>query len=136
METYRQLITGNRMRERIHVLGYRHDVPELIKASDLLVQPSISGEGLPRAVMESMAYGTPSIITTTGGGKEVVADGMTGYIVPTHDASAIAEKIRHLYHRPELLQEMGQKCQETIAGEFSCERTTELYLDYFQSLLS
>jgi len=123
------------MRDRIHVLGYRHDIPELIKASDVLVQPSISGEGLPRAVMESMAYGTPTVITTTGGGKEVVEDGVTGFVVPTHDARAIAEKIRYLQVNPDILQRMGQKCLETIDNKFSCERSTDLYLEYFQSLI-
>ena len=39
-----------------------------------------AGEGLPRAVMEAMGYGTPVVITTTGGGKEVVDDGVTGFI--------------------------------------------------------
>jgi len=135
MDTYKDMISGNRLRDRIHVLGYRHDVPELIKASDVLVQPSISGEGLPRAVMEAMAYGTPSIITTTGGGKEVVQDGITGFVVPTHDPSSIAAKVRHLYENPELLQSMGRKCLSVFGENFSCERSTDLYLDYFSSLM-
>lgn len=135
METYAELIAGNRMKDRIHVLGYRYDVPELIKGCDVLVQPSISGEGLPRAVMESMAYGTPAIITTTGGGKEVVEDGVTGFIIPTNDAASIAQKVRILHADPELVVRMGEKCRETIAGKFSCERSTDLYLEYFKALI-
>ena len=135
MEPYRDRIASSPMKDRIHVTGYRTDVPALIRASRVLVQPSISGEGLPRAVMESMACGTPPVITTTGGGKEVVENGATGYVVPTHDPLAISERIRDLYHNPKRLQEMSVKCRETIARDFSCKRTAERYLDYFATLL-
>ena len=99
-EPYSSLITTNAMRERIHVAGFRNDAPELIAASDILVQPSRSGEGLPRAMMESMSYGTPVIITDTGGGKEVVEDGKSGFVVPVEDPDAIAQCIEQLYNDP------------------------------------
>lgn len=135
MDQYIEIIASNRLKDRIHVLGYRHDVPELIKACDVLVQPSVSGEGLPRAVMESMAYGTTPIATTTGGGKEVIEEGVSGYIVPTHDAAAIEAKIRILYQDPEKLSAMGQNARERIRRDFSCERSTDLCLAFFNSLL-
>ena len=135
MDIYNDLIEKNAMKDRIHVAGYRHDVPELIAACDVLVQPSISGEGLPRAVMEAMAYGTATVLTTTGGGKEVAQDGVTGFVVPTHNPDAIAEKIRILYANPDLLESMGRKSKERIAKDFNNERTIDAYIDYFQSLL-
>lgn len=135
IDAYNDLIAASKMRERIHVLGYRHDVPALITASDVQVQPSISGEGLPRAVMEAMACGTPSVLTDTGGGKEVVEDGVTGFVVPTKNARLLAEKIRVLYENPGLLESMGRECKKKIRDEFSCERSTDLYLEYFNSLL-
>ncbi|RLA01112.1 MAG: glycosyltransferase family 1 protein, partial [Gammaproteobacteria bacterium] len=54
-QPYSDLIANSKMKQRIHLAGYRFDAPSLVKASDLLVQPSISGEGLPRAVMEAMS---------------------------------------------------------------------------------
>lgn len=135
MEVYNDLIEKNSMKDRIHVTGYRHDVPELIAASDVLVQPSISGEGLPRAVMEAMAYGTATILTTTGGGKEVAQDGVTGFVVPTRNPDMIAEKIRLLYNDPELLKSMGEKSRARIENDFNNEKTIDAYLEYFQSLL-
>lgn len=136
MEAYSSQIAENKMGDRIHLAGYRYDAPELIAASDILVQPSISGEGLPRAVMESMGYGTPTVITTTGGGKEVVEDGVDGFVVPTNDSRAIARRVRELYENPEQLERMGRLCREKIANEFSCQRSTDLYLEYFASLLN
>ena len=135
MEGYRDLIARSRMVDRIHVTGYRQDVPALITASDVLVQPSISGEGLPRAVMESMGCGTPPIITTTGGGKEVVENGVTGFVVPTHDPESIAAKVRELHEKPEMLKDMSRRCREKIGSDLSCQRTAEHYLAFFQSLL-
>jgi L-malate glycosyltransferase len=136
MEQYRPLIERNRMAGRIHLAGYRLDAPELIAASSVLVQPSISGEGLPRAVMEAMGYGTPAIVTDTGGGKEVVDDGRTGFIVPTGNPSAIAGRVRDLLHNPVLARSMSVRGREKIARELSCDRSTELYIRYFESLLA
>ncbi len=135
MESYARMITASKMCNRIHVLGYRYDAPELIAASDILVQPSISGEGLPRAVMEAMGCATPTVITDTGGGKEVVDDGVTGFVVPTNNPSLIAEKIRILFRNPDILENMSKRGQRKISEEFSCERSTHRYLDYFESLL-
>ncbi|MFO7984025.1 MAG: glycosyltransferase family 4 protein [Desulfuromonadales bacterium] len=135
MDRYRNLISKNSMHEHIHVTGYRHDVPSLITACDLLVQPSISGEGLPRAVMESMGCGTPAVLTTAGGGKEVVENGETGFVVPTRDPGAIAKRVRELYNNPELLEKMGRKGRKKIASDLSCQRSSQRYLDYFRMLL-
>ncbi|TQV88210.1 glycosyltransferase family 4 protein [Aliikangiella coralliicola] len=134
MDQYADIVEKNKMRERIHITGYRYDAPELIVASDLLVQPSISGEGLPRAVMEAMGYGTPTIVTTTGGGKEVVENGVNGIVVPTKDPDAIAANVRELYHSPERIKKMSENCRQTIAGKFSVDSTVEEFVRYFEKM--
>lgn len=135
-EPYTSLINNNKMKSRIHVTGYRHDAPELIVASDVLVQPSISGEGLPRAVMEAMGYGTPSIVTTTGGGKEVIEDGMNGFVVPIKDPEAIAFRVRYLYKHPDVLKIMSEQCTHKLQNELSHRRTVEKIETFFNSLIS
>ena len=134
-EPYSSLIKNNKMHARIHLAGYRYDAPELIVASDVLAQPSVSGEGLPRAMMEAMCYGTPPVITTTGGGKEVVEDGVTGFVVPVKDPAALANRIRQLYQQPELVKEMSVRCKEKIENEFSSTKTVANYIKYFESLI-
>ena len=123
------------MAERIHSLGYRFDVPELVKASNLLVQPSISGEGLPRAVMEAMSLGTPTVITTTGGGKEVVEDGKSGFVVPVKDPTAIAARVRTLYQQPDLCISMAKRGQDIIRNQLSAETTVDNFVSYFETLI-
>ncbi|ENM3897374.1 TPA: glycosyltransferase family 4 protein [Vibrio cholerae] len=123
------------MQERIHFLGYRKDVPELLATSTVQIQPSISGEGLPKTIIEAMAMGVPSIVTTTGGGKELLVDGESGFIVPVQDPTAIAEKIRWLYQSPEQRLQMGRHAQQRMINDFSCRASAKQHLAFFQSLL-
>ena len=135
-EPYTGLIARSLMRDRIHIAGFRADAPELIAASNILIQPSISGEGLPRAVMEAMSCGTPVIITNTGGGKEVVEDGKSGFVVPVGDPGAIAQRVQQLYDDPELLKRFSENGRERLAEEFSSDKTVDKYIAYFKSLIS
>ncbi len=133
-EPYSSLIARNRMRERIHVAGFRNNAPELIAASEVLVQPSRSGEGLPRAVMEAMGYGTPVVITDTGGGKEVVVDGVSGFVVPVEDPAAISRRVEQLYSDPELRRQLAENGKKNLEDQYSSARTTDKYLAYFSTL--
>lgn len=134
-QPYASLIANSKMRDRIHLGGYRYDAPALIKASNILVQPSISGEGLPRAVMEAMGLGTPVVITTTGGGKEVVDDGKSGFVVPIKSVDSIVARVRELYSNPELMESMVKAAKEKINGPLSSKETVKNYIRYFESLL-
>lgn len=133
-EPYRSLIAKHPMKDRIHVTGYRKDAPEIITACDVLVQPSISGEGLPRTVMEAMSCGTPTIVTTTGGGKEVVLDGISGFVIPVKDADKIAEKIRFFHSNPQAVTEFGRAGKTRLANQFSTKNTVDKFEQYFQQL--
>jgi len=135
-EPYKSLVAKNRMQSRIHVAGFRNDAPQLIAASDVLVQPSVSGEGLPRAVMESMGYGTPVVITDTGGGKEVVEDGVSGYVVPVRDPDAIANRIETLYASPQLLLQFSAAGKKRLRDQFSSAQTVDKFVRYFEHLLA
>jgi glycosyltransferase involved in cell wall biosynthesis len=135
-EPYTGMITNNAMRDRIHVCGFRQDAPELIAASDVLVQPSRSGEGLPRAMMEAMCYGTPVIITETGGGKEVVEDGKSGFVIPVENPEAIRARVTTLYNSPELLTKMSVAAKLQIEQNFNSDQTAEKMLTYFQHILA
>ncbi|KXO13751.1 Poly(glycerol-phosphate) alpha-glucosyltransferase [Moritella sp. JT01] len=134
-EPYLSAIKNSALGNRIHVTGYRTDAPELMAACNILVQASISGEGLPRTVMEAMSYGVPSIVTVTGGSKEVVVDGVNGCIVPVKDALAIADKIEYLYNNEAIVSDMSVACKQRLAKLFTAERTVDEHIKYFESLL-
>jgi len=133
-EPYLSAIENSGMKDRIHLTGYRHDVPDIMAACDLLIQPSIR-EGLPRVALESIASGTPIIASNNEGNMEVVDDGFNGYLVPIKDSKAIAQKVRKLYNEPEKLQELSNNCIHKIQNELSHQTTVKKYIEFFESLL-
>ncbi|OOE58600.1 glycosyl transferase family 1 [Salinivibrio sp. ML323] len=134
-EAHKQLANDSGMVERIHFLGYRDDVPALIAASNVQVQPSISGEGLPKTFVEAMAMAIPSIVTTTGGAKEFIDEAQSGFVVPTRDSYAISEKIKFLYKRPEQCQTMGNLAQAKMIKDLSSQKSASDLLSFFQYLM-
>jgi len=133
-EPYLSAIENSGMKDRIHLTGYRHDVPDIMAACDLLIQPSIR-EGLPRVALESIASGTPIVASNNEGNMEVVDDGFNGYLVPIKDSKAIAQKVRKLYNEPEKLQELSNNCIHKIQNEMSHQTTVKKYIEFFESLL-
>lgn len=124
------------MSDRIHYIGHRSDVPSLMCMADMQVQPSISGEGLPRTIIEAMANGTASIVTTTGGSPELVEDGESGFIVPTNDPLALAQALNKLADDKARCEVMGEKAKQRLAEKFSSKVTVEKHLEFFQKILS
>ena len=133
-EPYVTEIEKSGMQARIHTTGYRHDAPEIIAACDVLVLPSIR-EGLPRVILESLAYKTPVITSANEGSMEIIDDEVNGYVVPLRDASAIANKVRHLYNNPNVLRNLSDNCQNQLKGALSSKNTIINHEKYFQSLL-
>ncbi len=72
--------------------GYRHDMPELYRLMNVCVLPS-HREGMPRSLMEAAAMGVPCVATSIRGCREVVQEAITGFLVPVHDAQALADGI-------------------------------------------
>jgi len=131
---YARLVENSPMRERIHIVGRREDALSLIAAADCLVQPSIDGEGLPRSIIEALAFGKPIITTTAGGAKEVIEDGKTGFVIPPADSTAIARSLRTLVQQPEKTQAMAEECRNLVRTRLSHLRTGEAYERFFQAL--
>ncbi len=132
-EPYISAIENSGMKERIHLTGYRNDAPEIIAACDLLILPSIR-EGLPRVILESLAYNTPVITSANEGSLEIIDDGVNGYVVPLRDAVAIAEKVRYLHDNPQQLKALSDRAQDKLKNELSAEQTVQNYLNYFKKL--
>ncbi|CAM4090083.1 glycosyltransferase family 4 protein [Vibrio neonatus] len=133
-EQHAEEIKRSHMSERIHLLGSRSDVPSLLKMVDIQLQPSISGEGFSRAVIEAMAVGTPSIVTTTGGGPEQVEDGVSGYVVNTGNSNELADAINKLIDNPDLILAMGQNAQQRVDSLFSNDTTVKEHLQFFNTI--
>lgn len=123
------------MSDRIHYIGHRKDVPSIMCMADFQVQPSVSGEGLPRTIVEAMANGTTSVVTTTGGAPELVVDGETGFIVPAGDAKALGEAMNKLAHDKPLGASMSEAAKQRLNQSFNSRVTVEKHLAFFHRLL-
>lgn len=98
---------GQRLGERLRLLGYRDDIPALLAAADIFVLPS-HFEGLPMSIIEAMLCGLPVVATNIKGPREQVLDRQTGILVPPGLAAPLAQALQRLAHDPALRAEMGQ----------------------------
>ena len=118
---------------RIRLLGARSDVPDLLRAFDLFVLPSIA-EGISNTVLEAMATGLPVIATRTGGNPELVEDGVTGALVPVGDRAALARALRAQLADAHLRRLQGKAGRQRAAAEFSLERMAGRYAELYRAL--
>ncbi|MFH0779200.1 MAG: glycosyltransferase family 4 protein [Candidatus Eisenbacteria bacterium] len=110
-------------------LGFRQDIPRLMRASNVFLFPSRS-EGLGTVVLEAMAAGLPVVAARAGGTEETVREGLTGFLVNPGDVSAMAASLRTLHLRPELSREMSAAARLAVRDfsfSQSCEKHLELY---------
>jgi len=121
--------------DRIHRSGYRTDAPAVTAACDVFCLPSTKREGLPRAVIEAMAYRVPPVVTNSGGSPELVVDGESGYVVPIKDARALADAFEWLYRDPDLRRRMGDAAHERIATAFRNEDTVRKTIALYKELV-
>jgi len=135
-EQFRALVADSPMRGRVHLLGPREDVVTLMAASNLYVQPSISGEGLSKAVPEAMGNSVPAIVTTTGGVKELIEEGKTGFVVPVRDPDTMAERIRYCYLHPEETKNMGKAARVRLGEHFTIDNSVDGHIRFFTDLVA
>jgi glycosyltransferase involved in cell wall biosynthesis len=119
----------------VRFLGFRPDVPAVLKALDVFVLPSLS-EGFSLALLEALAAGKPVVATRVGGNPEVVADGRNGFLVPREDPKALAEKILLLLGDPALAASFGQRGRMRVDPEFSLTTMVQRYEDLYTACLA
>jgi glycosyltransferase involved in cell wall biosynthesis len=97
----------------------------------LATDPAILAEGCSNAIMEYMACGLPVVATESGGNRELVRDGVTGFVVPPRDAHALASGLAALRADRGLCAAFGAAGQERVATEFTVERMVAEYVDAY-----
>jgi glycosyltransferase involved in cell wall biosynthesis len=123
------------LRENVHVLGVRSDVPALLHAADVFVLSS-DWEGNPLSVMEAMAAGTPVISTAVGGVPELVDGGESGLLVPPGDARALGGAMQHLLENSEVRTAMGSASAKRATERFDLRVMTEAYEELYRATVA
>jgi glycosyltransferase involved in cell wall biosynthesis len=122
------------LESRVRFLGWRRDVPSLLQAMDLYVQPSLL-EGFGLSVLEAMAAGLPVVATRTGGLPEVVGEGQTGDLVPAGDARRLGESLARLLSDPQRRSAYGAEGEARARREFPLQRMVRAWGDLYRELL-
>jgi len=131
LERLHGLVAGAGLEDRVSWLGEREDVPELMRALDVLLLPSWE-EPFGRALIEAMALGVPVISTNVGGPPEIVQDGREGYLLAPRDAGAWAQAIRRLAESPELCLQMGRAGRCRVEQAFTVEHHVAAMLGVYE----
>lgn len=118
---------------RVHFLGVRKDVPELLSAGDLFVLAS-DWEGNPMSVMEALAAGLPVVATDVGGVGELVESGVTGLLVPPGNVPRLATALAALALDPDRRRAFAGNAR-AAAERFSAARMIESYARLFERLV-
>lgn len=120
---------------KVHFLGFRKDVLNIVAASDVFVLPSLYGESITKSVIEAMAIGKPAIITDIPGNIELIEDGIQGYVTPVKDSQAMTAAIEKMFDDPEETKKMGIAAKARIDNELSSKRTVLKLKKLYEDLL-
>ena len=101
------------------VLGHREDVPQILTASDVVVDASYAGAGLTGSIREALACERPVVATDLAGMPELVIDGETGLLVPPRDPEALARALRRVLENPTWAQVMARAGCKRVDAHFS-----------------
>jgi glycosyltransferase involved in cell wall biosynthesis len=103
-------------------LGYRTDISRILDGLDIFILPSILPDPLPTTILEAMSASKPVVATNHGGAPEMIADEMSGYLIPWDNAQKAVDIIFPLINDRSLREEMGRKGSEIVADRFSVDQ--------------
>jgi len=118
--------------EHIDFLGFRTDIPEILRMSDVLVSASHQ-EGLAINIIEGFSVGLPVVASNVRGNKDAIVNGENGYVFDLNDTHDFCEKIERIYGDKDRYQKMSEKAKltaENFSIENSLKQMTQIYLRY------
>ena len=135
LPTLRDMTIELGIEDKVSFLGNQTDVSSYLAAFDIACLCSSELEGCSNAILEAMALGKPVVATDAGGNKELVQDGVSGFIVPTKDPERLAEALLTCLREPERAGDMGRRGKEIILERFSLEHMVRNYETLYEEIL-
>ncbi|WP_231458853.1 MULTISPECIES: glycosyltransferase family 4 protein [unclassified Pedobacter] len=126
-------IKNEQLTASIHYIGYRTDIPNILSSIDIFVLPSTSPDPFPTVILEAMASSKPVVATKHGGACEMIADEITGLLIPFDDAKVSSGKILELIGDKTRINEMGRLAKIRIDAHFSLDSFRKSILNIFKA---
>ena len=114
-------------------LGWRDDIPQILKSSDIFVLPSIR-EAFGLVILEAMASGVIVIATNSGGAIDIIKDGITGYIIPPANSDRIVEAIFEIIRNPDKKRQIEIAAIESVRKNFTAEVMARKTIDVYNQI--
>ncbi|MCK4330773.1 glycosyltransferase family 4 protein [candidate division WOR-3 bacterium] len=130
----KDIIEDKGLGNHISFLGYRDDLPSIVREADLFVLPSVK-EAFPLSLLEAMASCTPVIATRCGGPEEMIVDGKTGNLVPTCSASAIENAIVELLKDKDKARQMAERARRRVQDFFDIDIFINKWHNLYEDVL-
>ncbi len=133
----RELCAQLDISENVRFLGWMNqdEVIEKMREADIFLLPSIA-EANPVVLMEARATGLPVVATSVGSIPEVIADGLSGFLVPPGDPGALAERLGCLTGNPALRREMGRQGRKFVEEKHDIDKLNRRLVEIYEALLS
>ena len=116
----RERVTSLGLAERVHFLGFRSDIPALMKLSDVVLHTSVAPEPFGRVIVEGMMAGRPVVAAKAGGAVEIVGDD-GGILVEPGDAQALHRALESLLTQPDVAAALATGGRERAMTHFSLQ---------------
>lgn len=130
-----QLVNDLNLQHRVHFLGFRSDVAELMHACDLITHTSTAPEPFGRVIVEAMLCQKPVIAAAAGGATELVEEGKTGWLCPPKQPQKLANLIFYCYQNQEKTTAIGKVAQAYAVEAFSLNATNSKIKKLLQEVL-
>jgi len=119
----------------VRVHGKIEDVAPAMQHSSVICLPTMMREGVPMSLIEGAASGKPLLTTDLPGCREIVVDGLNGYLVPAGDERLLAERILYLMSHPGVREEFGRQSRKKAVEEFAVSLVVDQTMEVYRQLL-
>ena len=135
-----QDLVESNLQQSVYLYGYREDVLEIMRHTDIGVVSSVDSEVICRVAVEFFSVGTPVVAFPTGALPEIIQDGVTGRIAKDKSAEALDEILEWMLESPERIAEFGKNARQQSLERFDpnklLEQTLSVYEQSWQHLQS
>lgn len=134
LRKFKLMLRATGLRDHVSYLGFRSDIPIILKSSDIFVCPS-RNEAFPMVVLEAMAARVPIVATNCGGISEAVLNNYSGFVVPVNDVKELGLKMEQLLLSPKLRKTFSDNAFDVVKNKFNDEKYIQTIEKLYLSLV-